>query len=162
MSVRAFFEFLRRWRILLQVLFLCAVVGGYHYLTQHHNAPIENFENDILDWRFLARPGREPPKDIVVIGIDESSFPDPLWSPDELAKYPDLALLTRNWPWNRVLFGRLTDKILNAGAKFVAIDILFRDSMPGDVDCGAVFEKHAANLAITSMLESSDPAMGGS
>jgi len=162
MSVRAFFEFLRRWRVLLQVLFLCAVVGGYHYLTQQNNAPIENFENRVLDWRFLARPAREPPADIVVIGIDESSFDTSRWTPDDLVKYPDLGLLTKNWPWSRVLWGRLTDELLTAGAKLVAIDILFRDSLPGDAECGAVFEKHASKVAITSMLEHSNSAMGAS
>jgi adenylate cyclase len=55
----------------------------------------------------------------------------------------------------------LTDNLLKAGAKFVAIDILFRDSLPGDAECGAIFAKHADQLAITSMLSSNEGTLGG-
>ncbi len=159
MTAQRFFEFLRRWRVLLQILAALWFAAAYVWLR--NDALLVSLESSVLDARFYARPIRPPPKDIMVIGVDETCLPDTPWTPAQLAAAPDLAYLTKSWPWDHAFWGKFTDRLLNAGAKVVALDFLFHDPSPGDIECGAIFDRHADKIAITSELIGSDNAMGG-
>ncbi len=154
MSVRLFFEFLHKWRVQVQCAFVVLLTLGYVWLdTYGTKALLDRFENMALDERVWFRGNRREPVTTVIIGVDESSFPiaQP-WSAADLAKAPELAYMTPDWPWSRLLWGKLTERLINAGAKFVAFDFVFRAAMPDDLDCGLIFEKYANKIELASQL----------
>ncbi len=139
MSARVVFEFLRQWRVLIQALFTIALTAVYVWLLHDGFRPLENFEHRMVDQRMYVRGKRDQPQDVIILGVDESSFPRDPWTPAMLAQDPDLAFLKPDWPWSRQLWGKLTDRLLNAGAKGVVFDIAFTNPGDGDLECGAVF-----------------------
>lgn len=69
-----------------------------------------------LDWRFLLRGARLPHPEVVIVAVDDAS----------------LARLGR-WPWPRARLAKLIERIEQAGAKAVALDILLAEpSSPHD------------------------------
>jgi adenylate cyclase len=64
-----------------------------------------------VDARFSVRGTQERPDDIVVVGVDDVTF-------DELGE---------QWPFPRRLHARVIDRLREAGAKVVAVDIQFTE-----------------------------------
>jgi len=90
------------------------------------NVPLTNlWETQTRTLFFELRGKVEPPKDIVILAIDELSLSQPSQyyqiSPKQ---YADLEPL-QAWPWRRVAYAKVIDKLMNAKARAVAIDILF-------------------------------------
>src|SRR5471030_1991505 len=104
MTARVFFEFLNRWRVFVQMAFVVVLTAGYVSLQHRNFIPLQDVENRILDWRFEARAPRPTPEDVVILGIYEIAFHQPPSTPEELARMPELAYLTDQWPFNRALW----------------------------------------------------------
>jgi len=153
MNSRAVFEFLRQWRVFIQAAFTVAVTAVYLLLLQNGFRPLQNLEHRAADLHMQMRGTRPPPDNIIILGVDESSFPKDPWTPAQLAQDPDLAYLTPNWPWSRLLWGKLTDRLLNAGARGVIFDIAFTAPGEGDLECGAVFARQAAKVTIAGLFD---------
>ena len=101
------------------------------------------FSYDIL---LLARGTLEPPKDIVVVAIDEPSF-------DEV---------NLQWPWPRSLHAKLIENLFEAGADTVALDILFSEpSHPEeDRELARVIDKYQKIVLATDINVFEDPQLG--
>ncbi len=162
MSVRAFFEFLRHWRVWLQTAFMLGVVGIYLWLVHNNATVLHDLENSLLNWRVLLSGERPPPKDIVILGIETTSFPSEPWTPEQIARTPELGYMTNSWPWNRTVWALLTDRLFAAGAREVVFDLTFRDPNPGDAAAGAAFARHAGHLVITSTMDYQQADIGAS
>jgi adenylate cyclase len=78
-------------------------------------APLSIIEQKLLDVRFLIRGSKEPPKDVVILSIDEES----------------LATIGR-WPWPRDILGDIVEELSQDGAKAVAFDALFCEQEKND------------------------------
>jgi class 3 adenylate cyclase/CHASE2 domain-containing sensor protein len=146
MSIRRLFEFLLRRRVLIQTAFVVIVTAIYVWMIQDQSTWVKVFENYMLQWRWDIGPPRESPKDIVIIGVYDTTFnvlkqvnPDPV----ARARLPELRYLDNSWPWNRQLWGELTERFMGAGAKFVAYDLVFNGPTSGDDDCGKTFGTYA-------------------
>ena len=137
----------------------------YLLLLQRGFIPLYDLENRAVDLRLNVRGRPAVPDNLVIIGIEESSFPTPdnPWSKEQLARAPDLAAFTANWPWSRAFWGRLTDRLFVAGARDVFFDLAFTTPGDGDLECGKVFARHADHLVIASLLDEklTDLANGG-
>ncbi len=153
MNTRAVFEFLRQWRVLIQAAFTIVLTAAYVWLLHGDAHSLEDFEHRVVDSRMLLRARRPQPQDVIILGVDESSFPKDPWTPAMLAQDPDLAFLKSDWPWSRQLWGKLADRLLNAGAKGVIFDIAFTKPGDGDLECGAVFARQAARLTIAGKID---------
>src|SRR5574337_230838 len=70
------------------------------------------------DLLFRLRGSLAPPKEIVVIAIDEPSF----------------AEISRQWPWPRSLHARLIDQLKKAKARVIGFDILFAEPSQPEED----------------------------
>jgi adenylate cyclase len=110
-------------------------------------APLRQAESAAEDWRL--RLGRKPPADgrLVLIGIDRPSYADNLLD-DEVRGDPALAALRGNWPWPRSVWAVVTEKLLAAGARVVAIDLLFAGPGNGDEEFARVLEKFPDHLVL--------------
>ena len=92
---------------MLLVVLGAAALGILAYETNLMRA----LELQSVDARFGVRGTQERPDDIVVVGVDDTTFGD----------------LGRQWPFPRHLHGRLIDRLREAGAKAIAVDIQFTE-----------------------------------
>jgi adenylate cyclase len=92
---------------MLLVVLGAAVLGILAYETNLMRA----LELQSVDARFGVRGTQERPDDIVVVGVDDTTFGD----------------LGLQWPFPRHLHGRVIDQLRQAGAKAIAIDIQFTE-----------------------------------
>ncbi|MGB5055222.1 MAG: adenylate/guanylate cyclase domain-containing protein [Nitrospirales bacterium] len=108
-----------------------------------------SFEEDVgLGLLFQLRGVRPPPTDVVVIRIDHDSsagfnLPD---NPDE---------------WPRTLYARLTERLVQAGARVIIFDVNFLEARSPEED--GYFEnviKKAGNVVLADTLIAKDVPMG--
>ena len=79
-----------------------------------------NLEQQLLLWR----GPRRPPRDVVVVPIDDATLQQAAWfsrSPEQ----PAWARGTDTLPWPRAAYGQLSRQLLDAGARAVAINVVF-------------------------------------
>src|SRR5574337_1978002 len=87
------------------------------------------------DLLFRLRGSLAPPKEIVVIAIDEPSF----------------AEISRQWPWPRSLHARLIDQLKKKKARVIGFDILFAEpSRPEEDRALARAIREAGNVVLAS------------
>ncbi len=71
----------------------------------------QTLENHALDRAYRFRPAKEPPADILIVGIDEPSFQE----------------LKLCWPWPRRKHAELIQRLHQAGARLIIFDVLFAE-----------------------------------
>lgn len=92
---------------MLLVVLAAAALGIVAYATNLMRA----LELQSVDTRFGIRGTQERPDDIVVVGVDDTTFGD----------------LGLQWPFPRRFHAHLVDQLRQAGAKAIAIDIQFTE-----------------------------------
>lgn len=134
----------REWTVLLMCLAVTAGVMGLHLWGF---APLREAEFAVQDWQL--RLGRKPPADerLVLVGIDRPSYADNLLE-DEVNGDPVLAALRGNWPWPRSVWAALTEKLLAAGARAVALDLLFAGPGREDDAFARVIARHPGRIVL--------------
>jgi class 3 adenylate cyclase/CHASE2 domain-containing sensor protein len=167
MSIRRLFEFLLRRRVLIQTAFVVVVTAVYVWMIQDQADWVRGFENSMLQWRMELWPQWQAPKDVIIIRLRSETFgilQQKKVDAETLARMPELRYLTNGWPWDRTLWARLTDRLLGAGARFVAYDLVFNGHTEGDAEFGRVLAKYSDPLhperdrvAIASQLGGSVP-----
>jgi adenylate cyclase len=127
-----------------------------------------------LPWRLLQRGleqqllrlrgPRPTPPDLLLVEIDDATLQQGAWFADQ-ARVPPWAQGIDTLPWPRARYGELADRLLSAGAKAVAINVVFAGpSGQGPADDRAlarVLQRWPTRLALAAeMLESQDPLTG--
>ena len=104
-------------------------------------------ENYAHDW--FMRSGRRVPPDprLVLVGIDRPSYAQDIL-PAEAEADPVLDALRRNFPWPRNVWAVLIERLANAGAKAIVIDLVFANPGDGDDALRQVLEKHKEKVVI--------------
>ena len=111
----------RHRRLLWLVAAIAAAGAGVFSLSSDWLTSAENHATDLL---FQARGavGGEPPT--VIVGVAESSF-------DQAERFGSaerpgvVALMKRDWPWNRRVFAETVRKLRAHGARAIVFDIVF-------------------------------------
>ena len=118
--------------------------------------PFQEIEQRFIDWRFKAR-GYEPANpDVILVGIKDSSLDTDLLR--ALAPESDaIALMAaqRFTSWDRKVWARLIERLMNAGAKVVALDLIFDGQFPGNDELGAVVAQYRGRLVLGAKFEPS-------
>jgi adenylate cyclase len=142
---------IRRTAVLLS---LCAIVTaavlGLHWFNEMPlAAPLRDAENYVQDQ--FARHGRLTPADprLVLIGVDQPSYDDVLF-PDDVQGDPVLAALRERWPWSRVVWAALIERLADAGAKTIVIDLVFAAGSEGDAELHGALDKFKDRVVIGS------------
>ena len=101
-----------------------------------------------IDRRFAIRGEQKPPKNIVVVKIDDKTF----------------SQLGERWPFRRTFHARLIRRLKAAGAKVIAYDIQFSEFTPGRQgivqDNAFMDANRAAGNLVFSTTEVSDRGQG--
>jgi adenylate cyclase len=91
------------------------------------NAVLERVEGTTLDWRFTLRGTLAAPGEVAIVAIDDSSL-------EKVGR----------WPWPREKLAEIVDRLGEAGATTIAIDILLLepDTASGDAALGNALKRH--------------------
>lgn len=110
-------------------------------------SPLNAAENFVQD--FFARHGRWTPANtnLVLIGIDQPVYSS-FFSDAELQREPVLRDLQTQFPWSRAVWARLIQKLSDAGAKTIAIDLVFASQGNGDNELRAALDKYRDRVVI--------------
>jgi len=116
--------------ILAGICAVTALLFGLLALIQFK--PLLEAENYTRDLRIrFGQPAPIPPE-VVFLAIDKQSYNDILME-DEVAAHPALAeMSTGSWPWRRSVWGHVIRRVAEAGAKVVALDLMFPTPKEGD------------------------------
>jgi adenylate cyclase len=97
------------------------------YLIPGSREFLERRERLSLDETHVA--GRRTParEDVVVLGIDDASLKlDAAW-PEDIQASPALQAMQKQWQWPRRAWAYILDKVFEAGAKQVFLDVTFKN-----------------------------------
>ncbi|MEI7957165.1 MAG: CHASE2 domain-containing protein, partial [Verrucomicrobiota bacterium] len=99
------------------------------------------------DWQ--ARLGRKTPLDnrLVLVGIDKPVYGAD-FSAEELQREPVLRELQDNFPWSRDVWARLIEKLADAGAKVIVLDLVCASAGEGDDALHQALEKFKDRVVI--------------
>lgn len=96
-------------------------------ITTGANLPvIQLLESGTQSLFFELRGPVTPPEDIVILALDESSLAEAKNYQLDPQKYPYLEPI-QAWPWKRTAYAQVIERLMAAGARSVAVDILFAD-----------------------------------
>src|SRR3989442_8509662 len=129
---------------------ICAVMTAVFVLLQWFGfAQLKEAEGYFQDWS--ARLGRKTRVDskLVLIGIDRPSYDDMILA-EEGKNDPVLAALRERYPWSRAVWAALIERLANAGAKAIVIDLLFAAQADGDEDLRVTLDKFRDRIVIGS------------
>lgn len=117
-----------------------------------------------VEWKtqdLLQAFGRRAPAhpDLVFLAIDNTSANLDLLFEDEkkeLPSSPALTLMKEGWPYPRSIYPLILDRLVQAGAAVVALDIVFRSESEHDAPFREALERHKDKVVIGTNLEQRD------
>ncbi|MEO7932838.1 MAG: adenylate/guanylate cyclase domain-containing protein [Chthoniobacterales bacterium] len=130
------------------LLAISAVVGLAGILMNFIFLPLLRLENYTKDLRAVF--GRKTPvaADIVLLTIDQASIRLDGLLDDEIHTIPEFALMQEGWPWPRSVHAALLEKLMKAGARVVAFDLLFPGPGRGDADFSSILQRYSDQAII--------------
>lgn len=142
------------------LLVLAMAVAGVLILARDwawSGAPLRQMEWRVADQ--VHQRGRLTPTDpqIVVLGIDDASLGLESAFPEDVEKSRPLQLIQKGWIWPREVYAHLLDRLIEAGARKVVLDVMFATPTPEhpeyDEALGAALEKHRDKVVIGADIE---------
>jgi len=128
----------RRQRLRALLLLAVALAGTALALVAYERGVMRRIELDTVDARFVIRGHEPPPRDILIVAIDDESF---------------RRLVRRFGEWPRTWHARVLRRLKRAGAKVIAYDVQFSEdsgNRDADIDLAqAVFDARPVVLAAT-------------
>jgi adenylate cyclase len=119
----------RRGRLRTGLFLAIGLIAGSLAILAYGLHVFARLELSTVDTRFSIRPDMPTPKDVVVVGIDDTTFNE----------------TGLRWPFPRNVQAKVIDHLSAAGAKVIAVDIQYTEPttpMPG---CGALCARLAAD-----------------
>jgi len=88
---------------------------------------------------------------IVYLAIDEKTMDlNGTLSQEDIAASPALQEMATSFPWPRDVYAKVIDRLMQAGAKVVAFDILFPSQRDSDPDLRAALDQYRGRVVIGS------------
>ncbi len=132
----------------LIVLIICAVCTFPVLLLWSRGfVPLQQLEFFAEDWQ--ARLGRKAVVDdrLVLVGIDKPVYAAD-FNEEELQTEPVLREMQHDFPWSRAVWARVIDKLADAGAKVIVIDLVFASEGEGDDLLKQALERHRDRVVL--------------
>ncbi len=104
------------------------------------------------DWLIQITPKPKPPLQFALVLIDSSSLTLDQLSPEEIAGSQALTNMAAGWPWSRQVHAEAIEKMLEAGAKLIILDVLLPKSRPEDETLRDVIAKYPGRVVLVSKL----------
>ena len=115
--------------------------------------PLLEAENYTRDLRIrFGQPAPIAPE-VIFLSIDKQSYNDVLME-EEIAAHPALAeMSTGSWPWRRSVWGQVIRRVSEAGAKVVALDLMFPTPKDGDEELLQALDEFGNRAVIGGTFE---------
>lgn len=131
-------------------IFIClactALVAGLYYFQFQPLQKAEFYTQDCLARSFGKRAKPDPR--LVYLAIDRDSIQLDQFDPAEVEAAPALRLMKQGWPWSRAIYPLILERLFDAGAKVVALDLMFPTPREGDVAFRAALDKYRDRVVI--------------
>jgi adenylate cyclase len=123
------------------------------------------WERGVEQQLLLLRGPRRPPSKVVLVTVDDATLQQGDWFEEE-GRIPEWAKGVGSLPWPRATYGMVAEKLLQAGAGAVAVNVVFEGpSGKGPADDDALelrLRRYPGRVALAAeMLESSDSQGAG-
>ncbi|AFY33160.1 CHASE2 domain-containing serine/threonine-protein kinase [Calothrix sp. PCC 7507] len=120
---------------------------------------VQLLENQSLSAFFQVHGPTLPPEDIVILAIDDQSISNSKqYYTDDPKRYAHLEPL-KSYPFKRVAYAQIIEKLIQAGARSVALDVVFdTPSSYGPADdrqLQAVLQKYGDKVTLAALYEDS-------
>jgi adenylate cyclase len=117
-----------------------------HWVSADFVPPLMTAE--LITQDFRLREGKSAPIDdrIVFLGFDQQVEDRPF--EEEFAASRALQLMQTNWPWSREVWALTIDRLAEAGARAIIIDLLFPNPGTGDEQLRDALYRHADKVAL--------------
>jgi adenylate cyclase len=115
-------------------------------------------EGALIDRRYLLRGERPSDPDIILVGLETSSFKLDALAPEEIAASPALQLMRHPWPWDRRVYAAMLEKLMDAGAKVVVFDFVFASQTDGDDEFARALQKYKDRVVVGEMFADEEGA----
>jgi adenylate cyclase len=106
---------------------------------------------------------RRPPPQVVLVAIDDATLQQGDWY-EQNRQVPAWARGVGSLPWPRAAYGQVTERLLAAGARAVAINVVFEGpSSRGpedDAALAAVLARHRGRVALAAEMEEGEDRQG--
>lgn len=125
---------------------------------------VQLIENQALSTFFQLRGSIVPPEDIVILAIDDQSIsvPEQYYKTDP-KQYAYLETL-KSFPFKRAAYAQVTEKLIKAGVRSVALDIVFDtpSSYGADDDrqLQAALQQYGSKVTLAALYESFETHQG--
>lgn len=142
---------------------ICCVVvfflGAAVLLTNW--TPFQALVNSSSD--FLVQNARQPvvPFQFAQVLIDPSSLSLDHLSPQEIEASPGLAMMAAGFPWSREVYAHAIERLFDAGATLIILDVLFPNPREGDEELRAVLSKYPGRVILVAEYVEDLAADGG-
>ncbi len=151
------------------LFFLLATLLAAGFLQFSETTFFARLQLQADDW--LAEKGRKATQSpaLVYLAVDEPSqrLEADLDIPDFLERGPHseadrraLEHMSGVWPWNREVYALVVEKLLAAGARVVAVDMMFPKPGPGDDALRETIERHKDRVVIAGNIVRADDHAG--
>ncbi len=117
---------------------------------------------DYLAQDFVARHSNPAPEDprLVFIGIDAESQSLSTLRDEDINPSPALTIMKQGWPFRRTLYPLIYDRLFQAGARSVVLDMRFPGSKPADAGFSAALERYRDRVVIGFNFPEKEDRMG--
>ncbi|MFB2773206.1 CHASE2 domain-containing protein [Pelatocladus sp. BLCC-F211] len=137
-------------------------VFGAALLSAYSLGWVELLENQAYSVFFILRGSVVPTQDIVILAIDEQSISVPgqyyKTDPQTYAYLEPLQV----FPYRRVAYAQVIEKLVQAGARHVAVDLLFDlpSNNQNDRKLQAVLQRYGSKVSLAAIYENTETHQG--
>lgn len=138
-------------------LAVVALIAGF-------NSPfLRQWEREVQTLFFELRGPKAAPDDVVILAIDDESLSQAEHYRSDPEQYAELAPI-QQWPWQRTAYAIVIERLMEAGAKAVSLDVLlFTDSAYGSEDderLASVLETYGDRVTLAMKYEDNQLRQG--
>ncbi len=121
------------------------------------------WERGVEQQLLLLRGPRRPPPKVLLVAVDDATLQQGDWFEEE-GRIPEWAKGVGSLPWPRATYGMVAEKLLQAGARAVAVNVVFEGpSGKGPADDDALelrLRRYPGRVALAAEMLESDDSQG--
>lgn len=122
---------------------------------------LQQVEQALIDRRFQLRGKLPANPDVVIIGIKDSSLEQTALEGLAVESEGVALMAAQRFPWNRKVWALLIERLMQSGAKVVALDLILDGDNPGTDELAAVVAKYRDRLVLGSRISYVSTGSGG-
>ena len=153
---------LRKGRVPIILLWAAMVFAISQTSWFMNQRVVQEIEQALIDWRFQLRGNLPAQPDVVIVGINDSSLEQEALA-GLAAESEGVALMAaQRFPWNRKVWALLIERLMQSGAKVVALYLILDGDNPGNEELAPVIAKYRDRLVLGARVSYVNTKGGGS